>query len=516
MATLREDLKTLETLVTFGVESTSSCRALVRATGTPNQLNDLVTSSERWEGLTLVHLAVLVGCPTMMSHLIKLECDVNAVAYRHMVKAEGEEPLATGVTPLLLAVMRADVRCCSALLDLGASDPAAKSLAMETPAVCEMFGGPAVVTLEDWLEALLKGEKAVQDLLDRRTDLARAFDWNPVALAGVFGSLQLSGAEIPQRLGRALADAPTALQGVRPVHLACLLEQPWALEMFVAAGVSVDETPPCMEVPIDAPPSDSPALAAMPLDALFLCARTGELRMLELLSKEPRFALSVGRQLDLVPDLTPPFYPRKTQEGEDYSICWAWQNLSPLELAVLHKRVDVAVLLVRLGADLLHTVNHVGILPPGHYSISNFCFRGLTALHLCALLNNRVAAAALLNEASDDRGPVSPDEKTRPRRQQLLSATCTQVPTHVGAEPGSKDEIWLWRDVTPIHLAILMKNLEAAELLIEMASPETLGKLCFVHDVPGESEKSMSALFLAYDNNLTQLHRKIARKFPMC
>merc|ERR1712224_1166360 len=200
MATLREDLKTLETLVTFGVESTSSCRALVRATGTPNQLNDLVTSSERWEGLTLVHLAVLVGCPTMMSHLIKLECDVNAVAYQHMDKGDGEEPLATGVTPLLLAVMRADVRCTSSLLDLGASDPAAKSLAMKTPAVCEMFGGPAVVTLEDWLQALLKGEGAVQDLLDRRTDLARAFDWNPVALAGVFGALHLEGAEIPQRL----------------------------------------------------------------------------------------------------------------------------------------------------------------------------------------------------------------------------------------------------------------------------------------------------------------------------
>merc|ERR1719158_767283 len=136
-----------------------------------------------------------------MSHLIKLECDVNAVAYQHM----GKELLATGVTPLLLAVMRADVRCTSALLDLGASDPAAKSLAMKTPAVCEMFGGPAVVTLEDWLSALLKGEGAVQDLLDRRTDLARAFDWNPVALAGVFESLHLSGAEIPQRLGRALA-----------------------------------------------------------------------------------------------------------------------------------------------------------------------------------------------------------------------------------------------------------------------------------------------------------------------
>jgi ankyrin repeat protein len=516
MAGLREDLKTLETLVTFGVDPTRPCRALVRATGTTNQPNDLMTSSERWEGLTLVHLAVLIGCPTLISHLIKLECEVNAVAYRHIDKGEGQEPLAVAVTPLLLAVMRADVRCTSALLDLGAADPAAKSLALETPAVCEMFGGPAVVTLEDWLSALLKGQNCVQDLLDRRTDLTRAFDWNPVALAGVFGSLHLEGAEIPQRLGRALADAPTALQGVRPVHLACLLEQPWALEMFVAAGVTVDATPPCVEVPIDAPPSDNPALASVPLDALFLCARTGELRMLELLSREPEFALSVGKELDLVPDLTPPFYPRKSQEGDDYSICWAWQRLTPLELAVLHKRVDVAVLLVRLGANLLHTVDHVSIRPPGHYSISNFCFRGLNALHLCALLDNRMAATALLNEAGDDRGPVRPDEKTRPRRQELLSGTCTQVPTHVGAEPGSKDEVWLWRDVTPIHLAILMRNLDVAELLIEMASPATLEKQCFVHDVPGESEKSMSALFLAYDNNLQQLHRKIAKKFPIC
>merc|ERR1719301_114101 len=125
----------------------------------------------------------------MMSHLIKLECDVNAVAYQHKA---GEEKLATGVTPLLLAVMRADVRCTSALLDLGASDPAAKSLAFQTPAVCEMFGGPAVVTLEDWLTALLKGQSAVQELLDKRTDLTRAFDWNPVALAGVFESLHLT------------------------------------------------------------------------------------------------------------------------------------------------------------------------------------------------------------------------------------------------------------------------------------------------------------------------------------
>jgi len=130
MAALREDLKTLDTLVTFGVEATRTCRAFVRPAGTPNMHNDLVTSSERWEGLTLLHLAVLVGCPTMMSHLIKVECDVNAVAYRHTMKEGAEESLATGVTPLYLAVMRSDVRCTSALLDLGASDPAAKSLAL--------------------------------------------------------------------------------------------------------------------------------------------------------------------------------------------------------------------------------------------------------------------------------------------------------------------------------------------------------------------------------------------------
>merc|ERR1711985_220105 len=106
---------TLETLVTSGVEPTRPCRALVRDVGIKNQPDDLATSSERWEGLTLVHLAVLVGCPEMMSHLIKLECDVNAVAYRHIDGEEGQEALATGITPLLLSVMRADVRVTGAL-----------------------------------------------------------------------------------------------------------------------------------------------------------------------------------------------------------------------------------------------------------------------------------------------------------------------------------------------------------------------------------------------------------------
>merc|ERR1719215_2168892 len=84
------------------------------------------------------------------------------------------------------------------------------------------------------------------------------------------------------------------------------------------------------------------------------------------------------------------------------------------------------VLLVRLGADLLHTVDHVAVRPPEHYSVTDFCFRGLTPLHLCALLDMRLAATALLNEACKDAAPVSNESKP-PQRRDLLSAVCAQV-----------------------------------------------------------------------------------------
>merc|ERR1719408_996420 len=140
----------------------------------------------------------------------------------------------------------------------------------------------------------------------------------------------------------------------------------------------------------------------------------GSIAMLEYLVKE--FTLSVQRELPAVPDLTPGFFPRHTNlsAGEQASEpktaempIWAWLRLSPIEVAVLYRRVDTAVLLARLGADLLHRTDHVAIRRPAHYSVSNYCFKGLTPLHLCALLNLRVAATALIHEAVEDRDVVS-------------------------------------------------------------------------------------------------------------
>jgi len=97
-----------------------------------------------------------------------------------------------------------------------------------------------------------------------------------------------------------------------------------------------------------------------------------------------------------------------------------------------------------------------------------------------------------------------------------LSATCVQGWATVGTNACAEKEPWLWRDLTPLHLAILRKNFAVAELLVDVSTPETLGKVCVSRDVSNDAERSFSALLLAFDHNHKDLHRKIARRFPTC
>lgn len=241
------------------------------------------------------------------------------------------------------------------------------------------------------------------------------------------------------------------------------------------------------------------------------------MQALELLVKDPRFALDVRSEIPLAPDIMPTFYPRRHPAGDDRALTWAWCRLGAMELALLHRRVDVAVLLCRLGVDLLHTVDHISVRPPQHYSVTDHCFRGLTPLHLCALLDFRVAASSLLHEACDDTSPVLPGEHPRPQRQALLSASnCMQCWATVDTAGDTSKEPWLWRDLTPLHLAIIAGSTDTAELLVDAAGPSALDRVCYNMDAAGDVERSFSTLLLAFERGYKDLHRRIARKFPSC
>eukprot|EP00928_Gymnodinium_smaydae_P031883 TRINITY_DN23254_c0_g6_i3.p1 TRINITY_DN23254_c0_g6~~TRINITY_DN23254_c0_g6_i3.p1 ORF type:complete len:843 (-),score=181.85 TRINITY_DN23254_c0_g6_i3:108-2573(-) len=521
LAALRGDRRMLEELTFFGISPHETCEGTVVASD----------PTERLTGLTSLHLAVLNKDHSAILPLLAVRCDPQAAARRCGNGMPDET-----VTPMHMAVIVGDLRCASTLMDAGvAIDDGAKTAALKTDHFREMFGGEAAVGLEDWLRAFLTGEAELQRLLEQRTDLSRPLAW-PRNASELLVRHRLAGQELIERLSRALDEARTELRDVRPVHLACLLQQPWAVALLADAGAPVGAAlPPCLEAPRrlavgEASVGDS-IQAAIQLDEGLLCVRVGGLSMLEYLSSEPRFAFDARRELGpLVPDLTPAFYPwscdtgMAASEGDGGASAaaptFAWCHLAPLELAILHRRVDVAVLLVRLGADLTHTTDHVSIGPPSHYSVTQNCFRGLTPLHLCALLANDgglAATIALLGEAAHDRGEVVPGEHPRPPRRALLVATCVQAWATVDSKGGPEDEPWLWRDLTPLHLAIISKNYAVAEALVDASTPEVLAALCVSRDVTGDgAERSFSALLLAYERGLKDLHRRIARKFPTC
>jgi len=500
----------LEQLVDFGIDPLATCSATVYHTSD-------AAVQEQWTGLSWVHIAILAGRADLVDTLLRCRSDINALAYRKLESGE-----VTDFAPLHLAVVRGDVIETAKLIDIGAVvTDRIRAAAQENEKVCEMFGGPPVVGLEDWLSSLLTGEVALQQLIARRTDLTRPLDWPESTPSILLEGHSLANPDLIRQLVQTLEEVPTLLRGPRPVHLACLLQQPWALDVLASAGVSVMSSPPCMEVPRgDVPLPDGPcteeagALSAFPLDAVFLCVRVGGLTMLELLSSDA-FRLNVDRAIPLAPDISPPFYPRTPPHGgpEDLALAWAWKRLSPLHYAILYNRIDMAVLLARLGADLLHTTDHIAVRKPNHYSIADKCFKDLTPLHLCALLGRRLAAAALLNEAASEHH-FSAVPCSRPRRQEMLSAMCTHA--WASLETQDTEEPWLWRNLTPLHVAILCKHYDVAELLVDVSAPETLAMICFQQDMDHQCEKSTSALLLTHEQGVRDLHRKIAQKFPTC
>uniref|UniRef100_A0A7S1AKS6 Uncharacterized protein n=1 Tax=Noctiluca scintillans TaxID=2966 RepID=A0A7S1AKS6_NOCSC len=481
LAVLRGHSEMLEQVFNCGLEAT--CHAEVRQI----MATDIL---EEWNGLSLVHLAVLCSKPHVVPTLLGCRCNVDAPARCALAFSEYDAQVVE-VSPLLLAVQRGDIACAAMLLDSGAVvNERVRGAALECESLCEMFGGPPVVGLEDWITALLTGEAALQRLIARRTDLSRPLDWPETTASVYLEQHRLVSPELVGRLVKTLEEVPTILRNLRPVHLACLFQLPWALAMLADEGVRVNESPPCHEVPRDLPLPEG--LDAFPLDAVFLCVRVGGLSMLEQLRRGP-FEIDVQREIPLAPDITPPFFP----SGD--SLTWAWRNLAPLEFALLHRRVDVAVLLVRLGADLLHRVDHVAVSPSEHYRVTDFCFRDLTPLHICTLFDNRTAASALLAACSSER-----------HRQVLLSACCRQS----FATASSEDEPWLWKDLTPLHLALLTKSYQVADVLVDASSPDVLALPCFQQDFEVDAERSMSALLIAFNRDLKELHRKISRKLP--
>jgi len=509
LAVIHASHSMLERLLFYDVSPATECCGLLQLA----QGNGPV---ERWESLSLVHLAVLARRTDVVPLLLKHECSIEAIARRQSNDAPEQE-----VSPLMLAVLLGDVHCTALLLDNGATvGDEVRATALQCEAVSEMFGGPPVVGLAEWIEAVLTSEAALQQLMDRRTDISRPLSWPQSSIQEMLGRHRLASPELVARLIASLEDVPTRLQDLCPVHLACMLQQPWAFDMLAAAGAPVAEATPCLEVVPDCGSACAErGLSSVPLDLVSLCVRVGNLQMLEHLC-DPKNGLDIRRELPLIPDITPSFFPFKAGINSEMDAAvplWAWHRLAPLELALLHRRVDVAVLLVRLGADLLHTVDHLAVEPPSHYAITDMCFRGLTPLHLCALLDMHAAAAALLNEASSDGPAVAPEDGRQPRRKDLLSASCcTKAWATVESCGDPEKEPWLWRNLTPLHLAILSKSYGVADLLVEVSTEESLSKNCLSMDVSADCERTFSSLLLAFEHNLKDLHRKIAKKFPTC
>eukprot|EP00933_Yihiella_yeosuensis_P041480 TRINITY_DN35874_c0_g1_i4.p1 TRINITY_DN35874_c0_g1~~TRINITY_DN35874_c0_g1_i4.p1 ORF type:complete len:851 (-),score=143.18 TRINITY_DN35874_c0_g1_i4:51-2543(-) len=527
LAVLRSDLVLVEQLLFFGLEPNITCTGHVHHTyvkreldilGRPKCATPQDVSEEQWVDLSLFHLAVLKHDPEVIPALHKLECDIDGAASRSVEGGPFRK-----VSPLYLAVLLEDARCCAKLLDSGATiSQSCCDDALKSTVVCELFGGASPVGLEQWVATLLTGEDALQELLERRTDLSRSYNWPEEhgATARLMDGYTLAEEVLVRRLSKAVEEVPTTLRGLKPIHLACMLEQPWALRMLVEAGAKADGKPPCQEViRNEAVTFENPALNGLDMDLMLLCARMGAIDMMEALSRDTSHSwIDVHTEVALTPDITPAMYPRPDDfPGVKDQPVWAWLRLGPLELALLHRRTDVLIMLSRLGADLLHRVDHVAINPPNHYSITDACFRGLTPLHLCAFLDMKASAAAILAEASrDSHAPPLPEDKKPPMRKELLGATCTQAFATVESSSDIENEPWLWKDLTPLHVALLAKSWDTADLLIEASTRETLELPCISRDLELDTERCSSALLIAFDLNRKDLHRKIAKKFPTC
>ncbi|CAJ1387564.1 unnamed protein product [Effrenium voratum] len=486
LAVLRGDMMMVEQLLFFGISPDITCTGQIMADDQPQ---------EEWSGLTLVHLAVLSRKYDLVPTLLQLDCSLEASACTG----------STQVTPLHLAVLLEDAKGCASLMDKGAEvSEAVRCAAYERRSLVEMFGGESPISLEDWVSAILEGQQSLRELLDQRTNLNKEFAWphDAASSRSLLEGKGLSSPELTSRL-QALSNGRTRFQGFRPAHLAIILDQVWALHDLLHAGADLGVV---REVLLE--PLDDPLLQGMDLDPVFLCVRLGTLEMLQQLQA---LRQEIGAKLPLVPDLTPAFWPWKV-EGVGLQPQWAWRGLTPLSYALLRGRGDVALLLLRLGADLLQPLDHIAIEAPKHYSITDNCFRGLTPLHLCALLGLTATANGLLTGASSDVSSVFPGETRPPQAKELLGATCCQLWATLETDGDPEKEPWLWRDLTPLHLALVAKNYETAEALIEVSTPDTLDILCSRKDVDNDTEVSYSALLLAFEHRRKDLHRKIAKR----
>lgn len=504
LACLRGDVVMVEQLLFFGISPEICCVGKVYAADDFRAEKEL----EVWSDLTLMHLAVLSHAYDLVATLVQMDCHLETSAKRQV----GGSTLQ--VTPLHMAVLLEDAKGCSSLMDHGAEvSETIREAAFARRSLREMFGGSSPISLEDWVTAILQGQEALQELLEQRTNLDKAFEWprDMESSRALLEGKTLSSPELTERL-QTLSTGRTYFEGLRPVHLALLFDQPWALQRLVAAGAAFDKVEgvvPVREILVD-PPGD-PLLQGMDLDVVMLCVRAGTLEMLQFLY-EQQLLPDVNSKLPLVPDITPPFWPWKV-EGLGEELLWAWRGLTPLTLALLHGRGDVALLLVRLGADLLSQLDHIAIEAPKHYSVTDNCFRGLTALHLCALLDlNAIAHALLLSECNGDVPFVFPNEKRPPQFKELLGAVCQQLWATMESDGNPEKEPWLWRDLTPLHLSLVAKNYVTADVLIEASTPDTLDILCSRKDVENDSEISYSALLLAFEHRRKDLHRKIAKR----
>merc|ERR1712232_1091481 len=121
----------------------------------------------------------------------------------------------------------------------------------------------------------------------------------------------------------------------------------------------------------------------------------------------------------------------------------------------------------------------------------------------------RAVAVAIINEVAEGHQPMMPGVPAPPPLHDLLTATCAMCWATVETAGDPEKEPWLWRNLTPLNLAILSKSHDVAELLVDMSSSDSLAVPCAFKDLSGDAERNFSPLLLAFEHDFTQLHRKI-------